>query len=47
MAKEEYVRGGACSNVYGNEHNYECYFTFPQEGKITGVFIFTFAIKVK
>lgn len=47
MAKEEYVSGGTCSNVYGNEHNDECYFTFPQEGKITGVFIFTFVNKVK
>lgn len=47
MAKEENVSVGTCSNVYRNENNGDNYFTFLQKSKITSVFIFTFANKVK
>jgi hypothetical protein len=45
MAKEK--SGVACSKVNRKENNDDGYFTFPQESKITSVFIFTFANKVK
>ena len=47
MAKEKDISGGAGSKVNRKENNDDGYFTFPQESKITSVFIFTFANKVK
>lgn len=47
MAKEKDISLGAGSKMSRKENNDDGYFTFPQESKITSVFIFTFADKVK
>ena len=47
MAKEWDKHRGAYSNRNRKENNDDVYFPFPQESKITNVFIFTFADKVK
>lgn len=47
MAKEEDISGEAGSKMSRKENKDDGYFTFLRESKIIGVFIFTFANKVK